>query len=70
MVRYQEKEIVLPELESLPDVKGFAWTQRETEIVWKYRHKDLSKVGKAIGRTRDACAAKIKSLRRAGREED
>jgi hypothetical protein len=63
-MKAKEETIVIPELEELPDAKPRNWNERETEILWKYRKKDLDRVAKTLGRTRDACEAKLKNLRR------
>jgi hypothetical protein len=62
-MRYKEKAVIVPELESLPDIPKREWTDWQRETLWKYRHKDLNAVAKHIGRSRDAVNTQLKKLK-------
>ena len=57
------KELRIPELDKLPDIKPRNWTQEQEETLWKYQHKDLNAVAKVIGKSREACRMKLKDMR-------
>jgi hypothetical protein len=68
-MKYKEKELIVPELESLPDIRARKWSYEEIETLWKYRHKNLDAVAKHIGKSRDAVNTKLRHLK-AERGED
>ena len=63
-MRYKEEDIVIPELEKLPNIPPRQWSQEQTETLWKYQNKDLSAVSKHLGKSREACRMKLLELKR------
>jgi hypothetical protein len=63
-MEYKEKEIIVKELEKLPDLKSRYWSKDELEIAWKYRNKDIREVARALGRTEMGTGRMIRRMRR------
>ena len=65
-MRYKEADIIVPELDALPDVQAalIGRASRGTELLWKYQKKDLMAVAKRLNRSIEACRMKLLSLKR------